>query len=150
MRRDACFFFFSSRRRHTRSLRDWSSDVCSSDLGRPATFEAGTNELMVSRDGGATWVRAAIPAEAKIRTSYLTRDGAHILVGEGQTYWISRDQGAHYETFTGVSGLPSDADGQVRWSPGGYVLQDATPDSSRGLTFYRSADGLTWKRITIG
>src|SRR5215469_6329498 len=28
------FFFFSSRRRHTRSLRDWSSDVCSSDLGQ--------------------------------------------------------------------------------------------------------------------
>src|SRR5437588_6484087 len=29
-------FFFSSRRRHTRSLCDWSSDVCSSDLrGRP-------------------------------------------------------------------------------------------------------------------
>src|SRR6478672_6911796 len=30
----ACFvsFFFSSRRRHTRSDRDWSSDVCSSDL----------------------------------------------------------------------------------------------------------------------
>src|SRR5206468_7115741 len=26
-------FFFSSRRRHTRSDRDWSSDVCSSDLG---------------------------------------------------------------------------------------------------------------------
>src|SRR5206468_7585413 len=25
--------FFSSRRRHTRSDRDWSSDVCSSDLG---------------------------------------------------------------------------------------------------------------------
>src|SRR6266496_4964468 len=28
------FFFFSSRRRHTRSLRVWSSDVCSSDLPR--------------------------------------------------------------------------------------------------------------------
>src|SRR5690606_40304736 len=27
-----CFFFFSSRRRHTRFSRDWSSDVCSSDL----------------------------------------------------------------------------------------------------------------------
>src|SRR6266550_4796235 len=26
-------FFFSSRRRHTRCSRDWSSDVCSSDLG---------------------------------------------------------------------------------------------------------------------
>src|SRR2546421_10355097 len=30
------FFFFSSRRRHTRSDRDWSSDVCSSDLVRGA------------------------------------------------------------------------------------------------------------------
>src|SRR2546421_9231479 len=29
---DYFFFFFSSRRRHTRSDRDWSSDVCSSDL----------------------------------------------------------------------------------------------------------------------
>src|SRR5687768_17726677 len=28
-------FFFSSRRRHTRCSRDWSSDVCSSDLARP-------------------------------------------------------------------------------------------------------------------
>src|SRR5207245_3482009 len=28
------FFFFSSRRRHTRCYRDWSSDVCSSDLSR--------------------------------------------------------------------------------------------------------------------
>src|SRR6185312_6135134 len=30
------FFFFSSRRRHTRSDRDWSSDVCSSDLNASA------------------------------------------------------------------------------------------------------------------
>src|SRR5207249_7527762 len=30
--RKELFFFFSSRRRHTRSKRDWSSDVCSSDL----------------------------------------------------------------------------------------------------------------------
>src|SRR5690606_40264089 len=34
-------FFFSSRRRHTRFSRDWSSDVCSSDLiKRPALFLA--------------------------------------------------------------------------------------------------------------
>src|SRR6267142_1830085 len=31
-----CFFFFSSRRRHTRLTCDWSSDVCSSDLPDPA------------------------------------------------------------------------------------------------------------------
>src|SRR5258707_3847834 len=33
-------FFFASRRRHTRYWRDWSSDVCSSDLGRGALAEA--------------------------------------------------------------------------------------------------------------
>src|SRR5215475_11524973 len=33
------FFFFSSRRRHTRFSRDWSSDVCSSDLRPPLTLE---------------------------------------------------------------------------------------------------------------
>src|SRR2546421_7435468 len=35
------FFFFSSRRRHTRSDRDWSSDVCSSDLVRAAARPSG-------------------------------------------------------------------------------------------------------------
>src|SRR3712207_8723498 len=34
------FFFFSSRRRHTRYWRDWSSDVCSSDLRRVRTNAA--------------------------------------------------------------------------------------------------------------
>src|SRR5256884_8094503 len=36
-------FFFSSRRRHTRCSRDWSSDVCSSDL--PGRFVSGALEL---------------------------------------------------------------------------------------------------------
>src|SRR2546429_6837484 len=37
--RDTVYFFFSSRRRHTRCSRDWSSDVCSSDLdgGSPSS-----------------------------------------------------------------------------------------------------------------
>src|SRR5437868_15093774 len=40
-------FFFSSRRRHTRSKRDWSSDVCSSDLSAPAKVVAGADALLV-------------------------------------------------------------------------------------------------------
>src|SRR5687768_3012398 len=36
------FFFFSSRRRHTRCSRDWSSDVCSSDLLSHRTNEPHT------------------------------------------------------------------------------------------------------------
>src|SRR5205807_6947479 len=35
-------FFFSSRRRHTRLQGDWSSDVCSSDLGRSITNRRAT------------------------------------------------------------------------------------------------------------
>src|SRR5687768_18164436 len=55
-RNDIRLFFFSSRRRHTRCSRDWSSDVCSSDLSagrggaRPGVGEGG---------GGAASVGAA-------------------------------------------------------------------------------------------
>src|SRR5437870_10950798 len=37
------FFFFSSRRRHTRWPRDWSSDVCSSDLRRKKWRDVHSN-----------------------------------------------------------------------------------------------------------
>src|SRR5690606_41026828 len=37
-------FFFSSRRRHTRFSRDWSSDVCSSDLGALVLGACGKKE----------------------------------------------------------------------------------------------------------
>src|SRR5690606_39803858 len=47
-------FFFSSRRRHTRFSRDWSSDVCSSDLA--AVFPAA---VVSAVDASATDVSAA-------------------------------------------------------------------------------------------
>src|SRR3712207_7568435 len=39
------YFFFSSRRRHTRYWRDWSSDVCSSDLSGGYMFVSRCNRL---------------------------------------------------------------------------------------------------------
>src|SRR2546430_3932733 len=50
-----CFFFFSSRRRHTRFDCDWSSDVCSSDLPfRFPKIGSGPAEgVKVVRDGGS-------------------------------------------------------------------------------------------------
>src|SRR5437879_13716477 len=44
-----CCFFFSSRRRHTRYIGDWSSDVCSSDLGSIALDLCG--EPLLLEDG---------------------------------------------------------------------------------------------------
>src|SRR2546429_5721571 len=53
-----CSFFFSSRRRHTRCSRDWSSDVCSSDLTE--ALRTGTPyELdlqMIRPDGSTRWI----------------------------------------------------------------------------------------------
>src|SRR5699024_12805612 len=52
-------FFFSSRRRHTRSKRDWSSDVCSSDLS--ALFCKGASVVSPIRsscDKNRLWISA--------------------------------------------------------------------------------------------
>src|SRR5215813_199564 len=44
------FFFFSSRRRHTRCGRDWSSDVCSSDLEWKASASNRSGDRKEDRD----------------------------------------------------------------------------------------------------
>src|SRR5207249_8029038 len=64
-------FFFSSRRRHTRSKRDWSSDVCSSDLflemeGQPRQ-EIPTMLVLRHLGGVATVVGRAVSCQTGIR-----------------------------------------------------------------------------------
>src|SRR5216684_4938228 len=50
------FFFFSSRRRHTRCSRDWSSDVCSSDLAVEASLPLrGLFRGVRSRERAVEW-----------------------------------------------------------------------------------------------
>src|SRR5699024_11650627 len=60
--------FFSSRRRHTRSKRDWSSDVCSSDL---QGILAGTTQELLFRFAADQGIRAvARPVlEAELRNA---------------------------------------------------------------------------------
>src|SRR3712207_8244383 len=54
---ESCFFFFSSRRRHTRYWRDWSSDVCSSDLVDGAAI---CNQVPLCRSSYGPYARAMI------------------------------------------------------------------------------------------
>src|SRR6266498_4469845 len=68
--RAASDFFFSSRRRHTSCGRDWSSDVCSSDLW----FLGVVPALLVARHFGS-------PGAAVVRHSLLSPEGIAIAAG---------------------------------------------------------------------
>src|SRR5215467_6550332 len=69
------FFFFSSRRRHTRLQGDWSSDVCSSDLipeyplARIPRVPPGANGRMAAGivDQGYRWDRCAAAQSGRIK-----------------------------------------------------------------------------------
>src|SRR2546422_4553583 len=74
----ALFFFFSSRRRHTRCSRDWSSDVCSSDLwsyrNEGAFHEAVTNRILDDLVG------ALKPRRCEVTGDFFVRGGIHTVV----------------------------------------------------------------------
>src|SRR5690349_23265474 len=87
-------FFFSSRRRHTISLRDWSSDVCSSDLcglGARDTLrlEAGMNlygqdmdETVTPLESGLAWtVELSSEREFAGKDALLAQPPTRQLVG---------------------------------------------------------------------
>src|SRR5690625_3905586 len=69
------FFFFSSRRRHTRWPRDWSSDVCSSDL---VSFAAVFTALSRGREA------VLMPDRSYFRLDHPTFDALRELIAEGQ------------------------------------------------------------------
>src|SRR5690625_1321710 len=74
------FFFFSSRRRHTRWPRDWSSDVCSSDLhGQPQQLlELLGQRMMAPGHVGGEVHRAPIGADEARRPD---PDTGHLMRG---------------------------------------------------------------------
>src|SRR5256885_13110264 len=87
-----CFFFFSSRRRHTRLQGDWSSDVCSSDLhaAAPSTFD---------REHAWPWLSYVIVGVARGRAGEMTSwtlsddraafDEESITIEEQKAVWQS-------------------------------------------------------------
>src|SRR5438045_8981625 len=74
------FFFFSSRRRHTRCLSDWSSDVCSSDLGMLILAALGAyvlagRTLRAIQEAMERQERFAVAASHELRTPLTVLQG---------------------------------------------------------------------------
>src|SRR5690606_40278307 len=90
------FFFFSSRRRHTRFSRDWSSDVCSSDLFELAIqvydvrcFVERTDECVERSLRLALLAKRRViePADAKAESA---RHAEEIVDRQGETLFPDR------------------------------------------------------------
>src|SRR5699024_3144480 len=98
---DWTIFFFSSRRRHTRSKRDWSSDVCSSDLPEQATnsaeAKANDNVYSLTDENGTVYTLDLNPyedentkaADDAIAEAMAHESGAEATDLDGLTEWAS-------------------------------------------------------------
>src|SRR5256886_13232455 len=103
------FFFFSSRRRHTRFDCDWSSDVCSSDLGPTGEdvaqwFGEHAGQPHVQGRGKAHLLNAVshrvrYPAAQTVTEERLVPDSMHLAIGGHAER--KRDQAVVHEGQTG-------------------------------------------------
>src|SRR5688500_20401644 len=73
-----CFFFFSSRRRHTRLQGDWSSDVCSSDLADRVVAMVLRQALTVATIGAVLGGLIAIAAGVVIQAQLFGVPGVDV------------------------------------------------------------------------
>src|SRR5260221_4786195 len=116
------FFFFSSRRRHTRSLCDWSSDVCSSDLAVIKTLRVtALAQEIGGRIGAGEYVaRAAQLAKADLMTAMVGEFpelqgtmGRYYAAAQGEPQEVALALEEHYRPCYAGDGLPSTKTGKA-------------------------------------
>src|SRR3712207_8626846 len=119
------FFFFSSRRRHTRYWRDWSSDVCSSDLtawswrsalplgGGPLVDDGpgDAGDLVVGEPDGALGVD---PVDDRVQPSHGIGQPAGGIVVRGVVERLDDGPGGGVATQPGTPGLLQRIAGEQR------------------------------------
>src|SRR5699024_8248655 len=122
-------FFFSSRRRHTRSKRDWSSDVCSSDLNplafahaHQAVFEAVDN---TQHKAGVQEALLAIEQNRSALSQVYFEEHGHI----SQDPFLAYSQDYHELAADMLRrALPDNAQSALEIGPGeGQFLQQIAP-----------------------
>src|SRR3712207_680448 len=109
------YFFFSSRRRHTRYWRDWSSDVCSSDLilTEGGAVHAGCNVenasyglTICAERNAATSMVSAGPEDRRIRSVAVFSPNASPCFPCGACRQFLREFGCEEVVVEDASGKP--------------------------------------------
>src|SRR6266702_7657356 len=130
-------FFFSSRRRHTRWPRDWSSDVCSSDLDPKAAHALVTNLISIA---GITTVGGRSVGEIADRFLEQAALGAQAS--------LPRETGALIERFLAVGGDPDEAAAELRsFARDAKLALDSALDLLESRTGFLAARGVDVSRI---
>src|SRR5207247_5419807 len=128
--------FFSSRRRHTRSTRDWSSDVCSSDLND------GMLHAFRESDGAELW--AFIPPDLLDNLhTMVSKAGDHLFYVDASPIAVDIKVGSTWKTIV-VFGL--------RRGGNYYYALDITDTTNPQWmwSFTDSKMGETWSEPAIG
>src|SRR5262245_31147781 len=137
-----CYFFFSSRRRHTRCLSDWSSDVCSSDLQRPVADARRGRTLHADhgREGERRpLVRQAAGFDEDVHSARSTWFSASHTLSDVSGMSMFRTPAcasASMTAFTNAAGEPTVADSPTPLAPIGWCGDGVTvsPSSKPGVS----------------
>src|SRR5699024_11856911 len=105
-------FLCSSRRRHTRSKRDWSSDVCSSDLIKRTYSTEGMSPTIPTGTGGG---HEPMIAEERTPVQYNRKSGIGKELEQANTLSASDWRGDRKSV---VEGKRMTVGGEVRWEGG--------------------------------
>src|SRR5216683_4388403 len=121
------FFFFSSRRRHTRSDRDWSSDVCSSDLATRSTSTTQLGSLSEARRyGGGAAAALAGTVRCAGFCSRLQRPGQCLVGREGASSSFA-DYKLRLSKVIDIRGAHAVAARVAKCRPGGLSFSPPAP-----------------------
>src|SRR2546426_5091247 len=145
-----CFFFFSSRRRHTRLQGDWSSDVCSSDLTFAAADPAPDSNDPSKRE--ITRIRRNLPGTVPNDPDALT------ALNEGEKQIAEKNPRAAEAAFQKVLGrYPEQA--RARYGLGLVAMLEGDPTKAQEV-FGRLVNGehaatndpmvLAWSHVYLG
>src|SRR5699024_10599232 len=156
------FFFYSSRRLHTISKRDWSSDVCSSDLGRPT--RPTVEELVNNKDGNlviedlisslesikmGTSVREAVGTDLKKDTRKIIDEYERRKAGESFKVWDSFLPTINKATGGFVSSNVYVPYGKSGRGKSAYTLMEALNMAQQGATVLIWALEMGWYELFV-